>query len=283
MNYKFRNILHIGIFHFSLITLHLFLTACQPTLIAEFQDKAVVESYFYADNEPVVKISKLIPFRDDVEFSGEDADMLAVTVTDDTTGESRMLSAQGDGVYTTDGFKAVEGHTYTLTIPYNGETVTATTTIPPKPAGMEISATVIEAMGFPDFSTRAPGGGAEITWSNPGKDYYMLAIRNTETDPTPIFDEEEAGEDWPRPSFRTEPTQGTTAELSPMSFSYYGWHDVILVRMQPEYVLLYSSNGSTSASLTEIHANVKNGYGIFTGVNSDTLRVKVVQRSSLGQ
>lgn len=265
--------------YISPITL-LALVSCQPTLIAEFNDKAVVESYLHAGNPPVVKISKLIPFRDDVEFSDEDIDMLAVTVTDDTTGESRVLAALGEGRYSADGFTITEGHTYSLAMPYNGETVTAATTIPPQPVGMAVSTTVIEAMGHPGLS-RAPGyGGAEITWENPDKAYYMIAVENTETNPTPIFDEEE--EDWPRPSFRTEPTQGTSSVLSPMSFSYYGWHDVILIRMQPEYVLLYSSQGETSQTLTEIHANIEGGYGIFTGINSDTLRVKVVASSSVG-
>lgn len=257
-------------------------TACQPTLIAEFQDKAVVQSYLYAGQEPVVKISKLIPFRDDVTFSPENVDNLTVTVTDETTGESRLLTPRGEGVYSTEGFETVAGHTYSLLVPYNGADVTAITEIPQKPVGMEISATVIEAMGFPAMSrVPGPGGGIEITWENPEKDYYMIAVQNTEAAPKPIFDEDE--EEWPRPSFRTEPTQGASATLSQMSFSYYGYHDVILIRMRPEYVLLYSTNGNTSQTLTEIHANVEGGYGIFTGANTDTLRIKVVESSSIGR
>lgn len=262
------------IFHFSLSAFLLLFSSCQPTLIAEFQDKPVVESYFYADNEPVVRISKLIPFRNDVEFSDEDINLLAVTVTDNTAGESRILSAQGDGIYTTDGFRGVEGHTYTLSIPYNGEIVTATTTIPPKPAGMKTSKTSIEAGGF---GMGGGTGGAEITWDNPGKDYYMLKIENLESNPSPIFEIGDDDEKSPGFAFRTEPTQEGSSTLSPMSFSYYGRHNVILIRMQPEYVLLYSSNGSTSSTLTEIHANIEGGYGIFTGVNSDTLRVTVTR------
>lgn len=255
--------------------------SCQPTLIAEFNDRAVVEAYLYAGTTPTVKVSKLIPFRDDVEFSGEDIDRLTVTITDDTAGDSWMLSAQGEGVYASADFTVTEGHTYSLLIPYNGADVTATTTVPPKPVGMAVSATFIEAMGFPGFSRADPGGGAEVTWENPDKDYYMLVIRNTETNPTPIFEtgEDDDQEEWPRPSFRKEPDTGSGSILSQMDFSYYGWHDVILIRMQPEYVLLYSENGDTSSTLTEIHANVNNGYGIFTAVNTDTVSVKVVAAS----
>ncbi len=255
-------------------------TGCQPTLIAEFSDRPVVECYFYADHVPTVKITKLIPFRSDVVFSEEDVDRIAVTITDDTTGESCILTAQGEGIYTTaSNFKAKVGHTYTMTIPYNGELVAATTTIPPKPVNMALSETSITAMGSPMGRAGGPGGGVEITWDNAGKDYYMLAVENTMANPEPIF-EDDGEEEWPRPAFRVEPTQGTSTQLSQMSFYYYGMHDVILIRMQPEYVLLYSTNGTTSSTLTEIHANVENGYGIFTGVNADTMQLKVIKYSS---
>ena len=253
--------------------------SCQPTLVAEFNDKAVVQAYLYADHAPEVKISKLIPFRDDVTFSDENIDRLTVTITDEGSGESYTLTPQGEGLYSTDAMKVTTGHTYSLSMPYNGETVTATTVIPSKPVNMAQSRTVVTAgMGG------GPGGGGsgstEITWDNPEEDYYMLAVENIEANPQPIFDiDEEDAEDWPRPSFRVEPTQGESATLSAMSFSYYGRHNVILIRMRPEYALLYSSSGGTSSTLTEIHANVEGGYGIFTGANCDTLQVSVVQSS----
>ncbi|MDR2882831.1 MAG: DUF4249 domain-containing protein [Alistipes sp.] len=257
------------------------LAGCQPTLVAEFRDKAVVQAYLYADHAPEVRVSKLIAFRDDAVYSDEDVNALTVTVTDDTTDESVALSPRGDGLYSTDAMRVAAGHTYSLRMPYNGESVTATTEIPAKPTGMATSRTVITAMGFPG-STRQGGfgnQGAEITWDNPEGDYYMLSVENVETNPRPIFDEDEVDEDWPRPSFRVEPTQGTSAMLSQMSFSYYGRHNVILIRMRPEYALLYSTSGDTSQTLTEIHANVDGGYGIFTGANCDTLQVSVTSSS----
>lgn len=253
------------------------LAGCQPTLTAEFRDKAVVQAYLYADRAPEVKIFKLIAFRDDVSYSDEDVDRLAVTVTDDTTGESAVLTARGDGLYSTDAMRVTAGHSYSLALPYNDETVTATTEIPAKPVGMAQSRTVITA-GMGGGFGGGGSGSAEITWENPDEDWYMLAVENIEDNPTPIFDEEDE-EDWPRPSFRVEPTQGTSATLSGISFSYYGRHNVILIRMRPEYVLLYSSGGDTSSTLTEIHANVEGGYGIFTGANCDTLQVTVTASS----
>jgi hypothetical protein len=77
-------------------------------------------------------------------------------------------------------------------------------------------------------------------------------------------------------SFQTEPTQGASIQLSSQSFSYYGKHTIKLCRIQPEYVLLYQRTNSSSANLLELHANVENGYGVFTGVSSVSSEVYVV-------
>jgi hypothetical protein len=254
------------------------LAGCQPTLTAEFADKAVVQAYLYADHAPEVKISKLIPFRDDVTFSDEHIDRLILTITDDTTGESFTLEAHGEGLYSSDAMRVTTGHTYSLSMSYNGEAVTATTEIPQKPENMTQSRTDISA-GFGGFPGGDGANSIEIAWDNSEGDYYMLVVENIETDPEPIFEFDE-DEDWSLPSFRVEPTAGSEATLSGMSFSYYGRHNVILIHMRPEYVLLYSSAGETSSTLTEIHANVEGGYGIFTGANCDTLQVSVVRSSS---
>ncbi len=254
------------------------LCACQPTLVAEFQDKAVVESYLYANNSPTVKVSKLIALRSDVSYSSENVDALQMTVTDETAERTYTLQPQGDGLYANASLKVTEGHTYTLTLPYNGEQVTATTTIPPKPQGMTLSAAVMEIPQRPNMAMAANASRADsgwepitVTWDNAAGDYYIIVAECIESSPTSIYTISD-DDDIPRPMFRTEPTTAAESQLSMQSFSYYGRHNVILVRMQPEYLLLYKSTGNTIA---EIHANIENGYGIFTGVNADTLQINV--------
>ncbi len=261
------------------IALSLLAMSCEPTLVAEFQDKAVVEGYLHAGKSPAVKIGRLIPFRSDVAYSGEEVDQLIVTVTDESTGDVASLRPQGNGLYRDSNFVVQKGHTYTLKLPYNGESVTASTTIPERPQGMALSKSTISVMGRPHMGGMAKAAAdrepAVVSWSNTDNSYYMVVVENTESNPTSIYDWDD-DEDRPKPMFRMEPTQASSSQLSQQSFSYYGRHNVILIKMQPEYALLYQTQGNTSQSVSEIHANVSNGYGIFTGLNSDTLQVSVV-------
>ncbi len=262
----------------SFLCLGLAAVGCQPTLVAEFQDKAVVEGYLVSGAPPTFTVSKLIALRSDVAFSDEDVNALSPVIRDEDTGIDYLLLPQGDGSYTNTEMIAAEGHTYSLSLPYNGEVVTASTVIPDKPQDMALSATYIEVpsfqpMGMAVARTKAFGSEpVEVTWSNPNGDYYMLLVECTEANPRSIynFDDDEERPDF---RFRTEPTTSASSQLSMQSFSYYGYHNVILLRMQPEYALLYQS---TSNTISEIHANVEGGYGIFTGMSSDTLRIRVI-------
>ena len=61
------------------------LTSCEPTLLAEFEDKPVVTCYLENEVSPVITISKIISFRDDVNYSSEDINALSITITDETS------------------------------------------------------------------------------------------------------------------------------------------------------------------------------------------------------
>lgn len=261
--------------------------ACQPTLIAEFQDRPVVTGYLYAGEPVRVTVSKLLPFRDDVSFADEDVDNLALTVTDETTGHVYALTAQGDsGIYTGgSAFVPEAGHTYQLHFVYDDVPVTAVTQIAAPPEQVAFSKTTVSA-GFGGGGGGGIGGDGgmmepvEITWDNPAGDYYIVTGVCITPNPTPVFDmdddEEDAAPDLPL-SFQTEPTQGASVQLSSQSFSYYGKYTVKLCRIQPEYVLLYQREQSRS-TLPELHANVENGFGLFTGVSSVNVEMTVVSR-----
>jgi hypothetical protein len=253
------------------------LTACQPTLIAEFQDRPVVESYLYAGAPVSVTVSKLIPFRDDVTFSNEDVNQLSIDLYDETTGASCTLTPQGSGgVYTDSVFLPEAGHAYRLQFLYNGVAVTAATQIAAPPENVVFSRTLIGAGMGGDM-----GGGMptplEITWDNPNGDYYIVTAACEVDNPTPIFEiDEDETPTFPL-SFQSEVTQGTSMQLSSQSFSYYGRHLVKVCRIQPEYVLLYQRMNNRTDALAELIANVENGFGIFTGVSSVETTVYVVE------
>lgn len=129
----------------------------------------------------------------------------------------------------------------------------------------------------PMASTRASEGMSllEIYWKNPERNTYLVVIECLEANPTYIRDTTYGIS--PSTRFKTEPTQDSICVLSPQSFTYLGRHRIILFRLQPEYLLLLKSNSNQSQSLQEIRANITNGFGIFSAMDSDTLSLNVVR------
>lgn len=253
-----------------LLLLLLLVLSCEPTLIAEFQDIPVVEAYLYSGAPASVRISKLIPYRDDVTFSDEDVDRLHVEIIDETDGAAYTLLPQGDGVYADSTLLPILGHAYRLQFAYNGEQVSALTEVAAAPEGVTVSPTSITVQ---EFGGGFGGGGGmpsmpdpiTIEWSNPNGDYYLVVVDNVDSNPTSLRDS--AYTDAASLSFLTDLTQDSIVQLSQQQFSYTGRHIVKLCRLQPELVVLLQANtDSRSEPLTEMHANVVNGFGIFTGI-----------------
>ena len=67
-------------------------SSCQPTLIAEFEDRPVVSCYLDAGDSPLLNISKLIAFRDDATYSDQDINDLNIIITDQTENVDYLLS-----------------------------------------------------------------------------------------------------------------------------------------------------------------------------------------------
>lgn len=241
--------------------------SCKETVVTGFQDKPVVESYLYADESPTVKVSKLIPFSSDMALSDMDVNKLSIDITDVASGKKYSLVASGDGIYANNSLTISAGKTYELSFPYNGQVVTAITNAPPKPQNMTLSANTIaiQERGTPGSggSTGMPNP-VEIDWTNDDGTFYFVYVKNVESVKVPINSKNPNGNDF----FRNQPMNTDHYELNPQSFQYYGKHRVILYRIEPEYVLFFQENSNSSLSISEIKANVVNGLGIFTAINS---------------
>ncbi len=252
------------------------MVSCQKTDIAGFNDKPVVQAYLYADSIPVVKISKLIPFSSDMVFSSMDVTKLEVTITELSSGKQYLLASQGDGSYKKSDLIISAGKSYQLSFPYNGLLVTAETTIPEKPQSVTLSASsmIVAQRGDPGTwggTVPTMPSPIEINWTNTDQSYYLLVVKNIETIKELINTKEISQSDF----FRNQPVNTGYTELNPQSFKYYGYHRVTLFKVQPEYVIFFQETSNSSLSLTEINANVKNGYGIFTGINGYSTYVLV--------
>ena len=71
--------------------------------------------------------------------------------------------------------------------------------------------------------------------------------------------------------FQKPPTTASGLEIRAMEFQYFGRHRLILFHVLPDYASLYSDSQTSSQNLTNPSTSIMNGYGIFTGLNSDTL------------
>jgi hypothetical protein len=261
------------------------LLSCQPTVVSEFEDVPVVEGFMFSGIPVNVRISKLIPFRDDVSYSSENVDNLMLTVRDVTIGTDYALALQDSGVYVSgDDFLPEAGHAYQLHFTYNGETITAETQIAATPQNVVLSKDEITVQTMGDFQPGGgfPGGGAMqndslvVSWDNPDRNYYFVLVETAEDDPAAIsgglggF----GGNRNNARLFRTELTQESSVSIPSMQFGYLGRHLVHVCRLQPEYVTLLQHNSET---LTEVFANVEGGFGIFTGIGDCSRELTVVQ------
>lgn len=250
------------------------LGGCEPTLIAEFEDLPVVTCYLDAGSSPVLTVSKLIAFRDDVTYSGEDVSALSITITDQTVGTPYPMQPTGGGGYACPQLTVQAGRAYRLDFAYNGKPVSAATTVPEAPQDVVFSDTAIGVMSFTMPSRADVAGGIEITWSNDERNYYIVEGFTESSNAVRESDDE------PAKSFKLDYTQGGSATLTQQQFNYFGNYEVSLIRIRSEYVVMSQGSSDASTTLVDVRGNIEGGYGIFTGINRVTRTIEVYERSN---
>jgi hypothetical protein len=255
----------------------LVLVSCEKKSLTalDTQSQPVISAYLEAGQAPIVKISRQLGY----EASDSSAIyILNLDVYIESEGIQYPLKQNSDGYYTaTTNWTPQAGKTYRLHFLYDNVEVQAETYIPSAPTGFKASAGSIKIPTFdissggsiPDFPDPI-----KLTWDNTEGDFYQVKVVNIETDPTAINDNSN-GNAPPGQSFSNSPEQSDAYELGFQSFSYYGTHQVILYKVNSEYVSLTKSTGTNSQNLTTPYTNVTNGLGIFTGVGADTLIIEV--------
>ena len=116
----------------------------------------------------------------------------------------------------------------------------------------------------------------DLTWENDDASYYIVVVENLEDSLDPIrdFGDEESRSGM----FRKMPTTASGIEMRPQEFRYFGHHRIILYHVLPDYASLYTETTASSQNLTNPSTSIKNGYGIFTGLNADTLYLNVLEQ-----
>ena len=261
---------YISLYALSLSVLH----ACKKEQ-QEFTDSPIIEAYLESGNFVSVKISRQIPFSSDVTYSADDINQLTVNFEYNNT--TYLLHPVDSGRYVDSSLFVQEGAECKISFVYNSKNVSAYTYIPAKPVNFTQSATSIaierqDSTSGPPTSTTMPNP-ISLTWDNSDVSYYLLVIENMEATLDPIRDF--GGNAPPGNRFRKSPTNSSSEEINSREFQYYGKHRIILYHVLPDYATLYEQNSTSSQNLTNPSTSITNGYGIFTGMNSDTLYIQV--------
>jgi hypothetical protein len=263
------------------VILSAFFYSCVDRDNTEFTDVPIVEGYLRPGDYLRLTISRQIPFSSNVTYSSDDINALNITVTNNST--NYVLTPLGEGKYIDSSLIISAGERYDLSFTFNSKNVSAYTTIPSKPASFVESDTSISVMRMDSTSTPTAGGGMwsmptpiTLTWTNSDDSYYIVVAENMESslDPVRSFgvnDTIRLGR------FNKSPTTASGLEMRAQEFVYFGRHRLILYHVLPDYASLYENNSSSSLNLTNPSTSITNGYGIFTGLNADTLYMTVVE------
>ncbi len=268
-----------------LIALNLGFAACETdSNLIEGGIKPVVEAYLVAGKPIAITVKKEIAFTSD--NSAVQTPILGLTIKVSGDGQTYALKSSGNGLYESEKtVKLKVGVTYSLSFDYNGKPISASTTIPAKPVGFksDLASIARTKLDLSSGSTniRNPDGNTDInlTWSNPTSEYHFVVADNVEIKPESIIILPTTSnfQDIIR-RFRSQPVQGTETRLRSQQFEYFGKHNLILLKVNPDYAALYNSSGTTSQNISTPPTTITNGLGIFTGVNADTLSFTVKQK-----
>ena len=177
----------------------------------------------------------------------------------------------GDGKYTHSNIEISQFSTFELEFHYNNWLVSSITTVPEKPVNLYLSDSSVKVSD--NVFTGNDPAALELSWDNTDGSYYFLLIENMESNPTPIYDNSNVSS--VNQSFNLAPTQSDHYSMNTRRFSYYGKHRIILFHINPDLAVLYEDSDDTSQNITNPPTELENAFGIFTGVNSDTLYVNV--------
>jgi hypothetical protein len=264
---------------FFILIIFMVLTGCRKSNYSEFTDTPVIESYLRPGDYLNLQVSRQIPFSSGVTYSSDDIDNLNIKVTNRNI--TYTFTPIGNGKYIDSSVVVSEGETYNLSFIYNSRNVSAFTSIPSKPLNFSQSDLSISVNRM-DSTSGPPQGGpgsmpepVTLKWDNEDGSYYIVVIENMEQTLDPIRDFGDNGP--PGNIFKKPPTSSSGLQLRPQEFQYFGKHRLILYHVLPDYASLYSGKTTSSQNLTNPSTSITNGYGIFTGLNSDTLFLNVLE------
>ncbi len=253
---------------FSLALAMLFLSCQKQNTGSTSVNLPVVDSYLIPGHPVIVKITQQKSLTDTAEY-GTPITGLQVFVSDGTTNAQLTEASAGNYTYTDSSF-LVTGKTYTLQFKYQLVTVSAKTVIPAKPVNFVVQ---YDTVTVSTSGTSANNTIDRLSWNNPGSSNYVLVFDCLDGSafPANTFNADA------KTSFEINTNAASYYNLTQRTFPYYGSYLVTLLSVNQEYInlLTSSTNSATSQNLSNVATNIVNGFGIFTAMQADTLKMEV--------
>jgi hypothetical protein len=258
---------------FLMLPAALLCAACKKeTATTDITNRAVVVSYLMSGQPISVKLYQQKGLTDTAVYGPAiTGQQLKLSNGNQTV----TLSETSAGTYTySNNAFIVSGKTYTLTFSYLNEKVTATAPVPAKPTGYTASRTTIN---IPLVTTNGPGVTDSIAvtlkWNNPDSLYHVIVFKNDDTSPYNLHPQFNSPI-----NFTINAKQTAQNDVYFRTFNYIGVYRAILYSVNKAYTDVLTSNANTSSQrLADPPGNITNGYGIFTGMQADTIKLTLTQ------
>jgi hypothetical protein len=264
----------------SILSLAFFFFSCEKDEeIGATENAAIVEAFLYEGSASIdVKLTEMTPFE---QLGTTEATVISDAAVYVSIDEQDFLLEEVDdspGLYTSNdsAIKILSGQDITFYLKYLHYDITAQTTVPQKPQHLEISEDTLyidEISTLMDL-TNIGEMTVEISWSNPDNSYYYVAVNNIENDPESI-DPNDLIPDVE--NINTPPLPTDFSILWINDLSDYGTYEIVVYKVNDEYIDLYNSRQQDSRTLNEPLTNVENAYGIFTSLASDTVYLEIIR------
>ena len=226
----------------------------------------IVEAYLTPGHTLTVKLYQQKALTDTAKY-GSPIKGQQLYLSDGST--KIQLTESSAGTYTrADSGFLVAGKTYTLQFNYLTYAVSAKTVLPTKPTNFATSHGEVTISSSLSTITNTTVLDA-LTWDNPDSLNHVLVFLNADGT---AFALNNFGGNRPA-NFELTTNQSSFYNLTEGVFPYYGHYQVVLMRVNQEYINLIKSNtsNSTSQTLTNVPTNIVNGFGIFTATQADTV------------
>ena len=249
---------------------------CENDITSKNYQDIVIQAYLY-EGETVtdIRISQTLPIGDTASAVTPINDAIVHLMKGDKLFE--LSPSVGDsGYYHYDGNDLVisENNEFTLKVNYFGKEAYASTTIPPAPRNGTLTDTTLYIPQNMNFNFDSLRHEIKVSWDVDEDAMYFVYIRCIDPNPVKIQ--------------TPVPPRGLPGRMVEMPMSqnfytilfedvaYYGRYQVMIYRINKEYVDLYISRNQNTRELNEPLTNIVNGLGVFSAFNHVDLFFTVV-------